>query len=126
MAENPHAAILYYWDRLQRQIRIEGTVEKLSTEESEAYFHSRPRDAQIGAWASHQSAIIASREILEKEVARLEKQYQGQTIPLTPCWGGFRLAPQHFEFWQGRKRRLHDRIAYDYQEGMWIRSRLSP
>jgi pyridoxamine 5'-phosphate oxidase len=124
---NPRASLCLWWDALHRQVRIEGTVERASAEESAAYFHSRPHGSQIGAWASHQSARLQGREPLEREVARLAAKYpDGTEVPLPPHWGGFRLSPTIIEFWQGRANRLHDRIAYVRDTEKWRIERLSP
>lgn len=127
LAENPQAALLFTWLELERQVRIEGTVEKVSREESQAYFVSRPKASRIGAWASPQSKKINNREILENRVAELMREYDGnKTIPLPPFWGGFRLKPQVIEFWQGRENRLHDRICYTRRKEEWEIARLAP
>lgn len=124
---NPYAALVFLWDKLERQVRIEGKVEQLSSSESAVYFHSRPKASQIGAWASDQSQVIANREVLEKKLASLEEQYQGQEIPLPQHWGGFRVVPNRIEFWQGRPSRLHDRLVYNLEaDGNWSISRLAP
>lgn len=126
--ENQKASAVFYWDKLGRQVRIEGVVEKLAKEESESYFHSRPRLAQIGAYASPQSEAIASREWLEKRIEEFEKKFQGvDPVPLPPHWGGFRLKPERIEFWVERPHRLHDRFLYEKQKGEgWTISRLAP
>lgn len=127
LATNPRAALLFTWLDLQRQIRIEGTVEKVSAEESEAYFQSRPRESQIGAWASPQSQVVAGREALEARVAELEARFAGiEKLPLPPTWGGYRLRPHLFEFWQGRPSRLHDRIQFSKTGDSWAIERLAP
>lgn len=125
---NPFAALTFNWLDLQRQVRIGGTVQKLTEEASTAYFQSRPKSSQIGAWASMQSSPIPSREILEEKVAALEAQYQtADVLPKPPFWGGFILWPEQIEFWQGRASRLHDRIVYNQTEtGKWQIQRLSP
>jgi len=125
--QNPYVAVVFYWDLLQRQIRVEGALEKLSHGESKEYFRSRPRNAQIGALASQQSAIIPDRSVIETRVEKLTEEFEGQDIPLPPYWGGYRITPLVFEFWQGRKSRLHDRIRYTLQEDRsWLIERLSP
>ena len=126
LAQNPHAAIVFHWNILQRQVRIEGAIEKVSEQESLAYFHSRPRGSQIGAWASHQSQVIESRETLAATVKQLEQQYAGQEIPLPPFWGGFRVKPSHIELWQGRSDRLHDRYSFNATSTGWQRELLAP
>ena len=126
--ENPQAALLFTWLELERQIRIEGRVEKVSAAEAEAYFVSRPRGSQIGAWASPQSRVIPDREFLEQKVVEAEASFAGkETLPLPPYWGGYRVIPTEIEFWQGRENRLHDRIVYVLQaEGNWLIERLAP
>lgn len=127
LAENPWASLVFWWVELERQVRIDGSVEKVSQEESEAYFQSRPVGSQLGAWASPQSEVIASREELEKKIAELEEKYKNETIPKPPQWGGYRLIPHELEFWQGRPNRLHDRLRYRQQtDGTWLRERLAP
>ena len=124
---NPQAALNFFWPQLERQIRIDGSVEKTSRDESEEYFHSRPLGSQLGAWASSQSEVIASREALEVSLALVTEQYAGGAIPLPPHWGGYRLMPETIEFWQGRTNRLHDRFRYRRQEDSgWIIERLAP
>lgn len=125
---NPYAALVFHWDKLERQIRIEGKVEKLSSVESLEYFHSRPKASQLGAWTSNQSQVIANREVLEQKLASLQAQYSDEdTIPLPEHWGGFRVVPNRLEFWQGRPSRLHDRLLYDLEaDGSWSISRLAP
>ena len=127
MAQNPFAALLFCWLDLERQVRIEGPVEKISPEESLAYFITRPKESQIGAWTSPQSAVIPGRHILEEKQAALTNQYAGsETLPLPPNWGGYILKPDYFEFWQGRESRLHDRIAYTPAGNEWHTARLAP
>ena len=125
---NPYAALVFLWDKLERQIRIEGKVEKLTESESAEYFHSRPKASQLGAWASDQSRVIPNRGVLEQKLADLQEQYSGDaTVPLPEHWGGFRVVPNRIEFWQGRPSRLHDRLVYDLQaDGDWQIKRLSP
>ncbi|MBC7777820.1 MAG: pyridoxamine 5'-phosphate oxidase [Phycisphaerae bacterium] len=127
LAENPRAALLFTWLDLQRQIRIEGRVEKIAPEASFAYFQSRPRSSQIGAWASPQSHPIEGREVLEKWEAAMELKFAGlEKLPLPPNWGGYRVIPEVFEFWQGRLSRLHDRILYTREGEGWKIERLAP
>ena len=125
---NPYAALVFLWDKLERQIRIEGRVAKLTAEESAEYFHSRPKASQLGAWASDQSRVIPNREVLEQKLTELQERYSDDaTIPLPDHWGGFRVIPSRIEFWQGRPSRLHDRLVYDLQaDGNWQIERLSP
>ncbi|HRH60392.1 MAG TPA: pyridoxamine 5'-phosphate oxidase, partial [Chitinophagaceae bacterium] len=126
LMENPHAALVIFWKELERQIRIEGAVEKVSEEESDAYFSSRPPESRIGAWASPQSAIIENRKLLEENVQMYQQKF-GEQIPRPAHWGGFRVVPVKIEFWQGRSNRLHDRIQYTKNEnGWWTIQRLAP
>ena len=123
---NPFAALQFHWVELERVVRIEGVVEKVSDAESDAYFHSRPLDSRIGAWASPQSQVIDSRTVLVANAAKYGAQFLLQP-PRSPHWGGYRLKPARWEFWQGRKSRLHDRLRYTQQaEGGWLRERLAP
>jgi pyridoxamine 5'-phosphate oxidase len=122
---NPNVSLCFWWGDLQRQVRVTGTVARATREESEAYFRTRPHGSRIGAWASHQSSSIASRDVLEKEVARLEHEYPGE-VPLPPHWGGYRVTPDSIEFWQGRPSRLHDRIVFTRDGAAWRIGRLSP
>jgi pyridoxamine 5'-phosphate oxidase len=126
--KNPRAALNFWWPPLERQVRIEGRVEKLSPEESLAYFQSRPKSSQIGAWASPQSQVIDNREFLEKNVESLEKKYENaENLPIPPFWGGFRVVPSRVEFWQGRSSRLHDRLVFLMKKnGSWKVERLAP
>ena len=126
LLKNPNAALLFYWNELERQVRIEGTVEKTSRQESEEYFKTRPLESRLGAWASRQSEVIPGRSDLERKVSDLKESYANREVPVPPFWGGFRLQPQVFEFWQGRENRLHDRIRYSLQGGVWVIERLAP
>lgn len=127
LAGNPRASLLLPWLALERQVVIEGSVTKISREESGAYFHSRPRASQLGAWVSQQSSIITGRAVLEEAMKTLEKKYAGAEIPLPPHWGGYRVAPELVEFWQGRRSRLHDRLRYRREAGgEWTIERLAP
>jgi pyridoxamine 5'-phosphate oxidase len=123
---NPRAALTFYWHALHRQVRIEGLVEKVSAQESEDYFETRPRGSQIGAWASPQSEELENRMELERRVAEIEARFKDQPINCPPFWGGFRVKPERIEFWQGRESRLHDRILYTLGDGGWRISRLAP
>ncbi len=122
---NPYAALQFHWVELERVVRIEGRVEKVSDAESDAYFQSRPLDSRIGAWASPQSQVIDSRTVLVTNAAKYGAQFMLQP-PRPPHWGGYRLVPDRWEFWQGRKSRLHDRLRYRFDAGEWIRERLAP
>jgi len=127
LAENPRACLLFFWKELERQVRIDGTVEKVTPAESEEYFQSRPPGSRIGAWASPQSTVIANREVIEKNVAELEKKYASGDIPRPEHWGGYVIKPTSIEFWQGRSNRLHDRIRYTRQKNnQWLIERLAP
>ncbi|RMG29255.1 MAG: pyridoxamine 5'-phosphate oxidase [Bacteroidetes bacterium] len=127
LAQNPKAALNFYWPLWQRQVRIEGEAHKISEEESNAYFQTRDKGSRLGAWASPQSQPIAGREELEKRLKKIQQQFGDQDIvPCPPHWGGYRLAPHSIEFWQGRKNRLHDRIQFRLQQGKWIMQRLAP
>ncbi len=123
---NPYVALLFPWVAMERQVIIEGTVTKVAREESEAYFHSRPRASQLGAWVSQQSSIISGRAVLEDGFKAVEKKYAGQDVPLPPNWGGWRVAPEAVEFWQGRRSRLHDRLRYRRGKDGWTVERLAP
>lgn len=126
LEQNPVAALLFFWPDLERQIRIAGRVERVSREESEAYFHSRPRESQLGAWASQQSTVVASRIDLEATFDAMQQRFAEGEIPLPPTWGGYRIRPTSFEFWQGRPSRMHDRIRYRKHDEVWIIERLAP
>ncbi|MGL4464254.1 MAG: pyridoxamine 5'-phosphate oxidase [Planctomycetia bacterium] len=124
---NPHAALVFFWPSLERQIRIVGSVEKTSAAESDEYFHQRPLDSQLGAWSSRQSSTLVGRAELESSWAAAKERYAGGVVPLPPFWGGYRLAPTELEFWQGRPSRLHDRLRYARRDdGGWSIDRLSP
>jgi len=126
LARNPRAALLFYWGELERQVRIDGRVEKLMARESDEYFATRPRGSQLSAWASPQSALVAGRGLLERRFAALARKYP-DAVPRPPQWGGYRLVPEAFEFWQGREDRLHDRIHYRrVRGGRWRIERLAP
>lgn len=126
LAENPNVALVFHWPILERQVRVEGKVERIAEEESRAYFRTRPRGSQIGAWASSQSSELASRTELERSFREHEERFQGQEIPLPPFWGGYRVRPERIEFWQGRLNRLHDRLAFHREEEGWKVIRLYP
>ena len=126
LAENPQAAMVFFWGDLERQVRIEGTITKVDEEESTAYFHSRPKGSQIGATASTQSSVIPNREVLEDRVTALTEEFSEKEVPRPANWGGYRLKPDLIEFWQGRSSRLHDRINYEAVNGSWIINRLAP
>jgi pyridoxamine 5'-phosphate oxidase len=123
---NPRAALLWYWDPLGRQVRVEGPVERVTPQESEAYFRTRPRGGQLGALASRQSSVVGSRDELEARMAELEREYEGREVPLPQGWGGFRLRPEVYEFWQHRENRLHDRLRYRPEGRGWRIERLAP
>ena len=125
LARNPHAALVFWWGALERQVRIEGSTSRIDRAESEAYFHSRPQDSQLGAWASEQSRPV-TREQLEQRMADLKAQYDGKPIPKPEHWCGYRLSPSAIEFWQGRSSRLHDRLRYQLQGDSWTVERLAP
>lgn len=126
MAANPQAALVFNWLDLERQVRVEGQVQKVPQDVSERYFHSRPRGSQLGAWVSKQSQVINGREVLDERLAKLEQRYP-DTVPLPDFWGGYMVTPIRVEFWQGRSNRLHDRFVYDVQAaGVWSLERLSP
>ena len=126
LAENPKAALIFFWKEIERQIKIEGTVEKVSVQESDTYFFSRPEGSRIGAWASPQSKIITGRNILEENVQKYKEEFKN-SIPRPPHWGGYRVMPELIEFWQGRSNRLHDRIQYTkIHNGSWKVDRLAP
>jgi pyridoxamine 5'-phosphate oxidase len=127
LAENPHAALVFYWPELERQVCVAGKVEKISSEESETYFHSRPRGSRLATWVSRQSKTVRDRAELEQKWLELEKSYRQKEIPRPPYWGGYVLTPERIEFWQGGPNRLHDRLQYTCQPGnQWSIERLSP
>jgi pyridoxamine 5'-phosphate oxidase len=125
LAANPQASLVFPWFDLERQVLVSGAVAHVSDQETEAYFHSRPRGAQLGAWASHQSTVISSRTELEQRLAVLEERYPDE-VPVPPFWGGLRVSPTSVEFWQGRPSRLHDRLRYRLDSSGWVVERLSP
>jgi pyridoxamine 5'-phosphate oxidase len=126
LERNPRAALVFYWRSLGRQVRVEGPVERVSPEESAAYFATRPRGSQLAAWASEQSRPLGSREELERRYAELAREYEGREVARPPRWGGFRLRPESYEFWQHRENRLHDRVRYVRAREGWRRELLSP
>lgn len=126
LTNHPWAALVFWWASLERQVRVEGRVEKITAAESDAYFQSRPRASQLGAWASPQSQIIGDRQVLDQHLAELENQYADQPIPRPEHWGGLRVIPHTIEFWQGRPSRLHDRLQFSLVAGQWQLVRLAP
>lgn len=122
----PRVALVFYWDKLERQVRIDGTVEQLAALESDAYFVRRPRGHRLSAWASPQSRVVATRAVLESAMADADRRFAGADVPRPPYWGGYRVIPARIEFWQGRPDRVHDRIAYTAAAGGWNRERLAP
>lgn len=124
--ENPFVSLVFFWKELERQIRVEGSIRKVAAAESDAYFSSRPEGSRIGAWASPQSRVIASREVIEENVTELGKSFANKEIDRPPHWGGYIVIPNLFEFWQGRNSRLHDRIQYTYKDAAWKIERLAP
>jgi pyridoxamine 5'-phosphate oxidase len=124
---NPQVALTFFWKEFERQVRIEGSIQKTADAESDEYFAVRPRGSQIGAWVSDQSEVITGRDILETKTRELNERFEGQTVPRPPHWGGYRVIPDYIEFWQGRPSRLHDRLAYQkIAENSWKIERLSP
>jgi pyridoxamine 5'-phosphate oxidase len=124
---NPQVALTFFWKEFERQVRIEGSIQKTADAESDEYFAVRPRGSQIGAWVSDQSEVITGRDILETKTRELNERFEGQTVPRPPHWGGYRVIPDYIEFWQGRPSRLHDRLAYlKTAENSWKIERLSP
>jgi pyridoxamine 5'-phosphate oxidase len=127
LEENPVAELLFFWPQLNRQVRICGGVSRVTREESGEYFRSRPRLSRLGAWASRQSAVIANREVLDKRIEEMDRRFPGEEVPLPEFWGGYRLRPASFEFWQARMNRVHDRFVYGLRpDGTWVIERLSP
>lgn len=126
LAENPRAALVFYWGELERQVRVEGRVWRVLEEESDAYYASRPRGSRLGAWASAQSRSVERRELVEERLRELEREYTGREVPRPPFWGGYRVEPEEIEFWQGRENRLHDRLVYRRSSDGWRIERLQP
>lgn len=126
LEENPQASLVFFWKELERQVRVDGSVSKISAAESDVYFISRPLGSKLGAWASPQSSVIPSREILEEKMAELENTYQDENVLRPPHWGGYIVKPYLVEFWQGRPNRLHDRIQYSHTGSGWKIDRLAP
>jgi pyridoxamine 5'-phosphate oxidase len=126
LAADPRAALVFWWEPLERQVRIEGAVEETSAAETRAYFETRPRESRIGAWASRQSQPVADRPALEQAFAEADAAHPGEDIPVPPWWGGYRVIPDRIEFWQGRTGRMHDRLVYVREGGRWGLSRLQP
>jgi pyridoxamine 5'-phosphate oxidase len=125
-ALNPKASLHFFWMNLERQVQVQGTLEKISREEAAEYFHSRPRESQLGAWASAQSRPLPDRAALEQRFAEVSAQYEDSEVPLPDYWGGYRLTPQRVEFWQGGEHRLHDRVEYTAEGSIWLKQRLNP
>ncbi len=123
---NPRAALVFFWQPLERQVRVTGSVARVARSETEAYFDSRPVGSKLGAWSSHQSSLIPDRGVLERALAETEARFRDRAIECPPDWGGYRVVPDTVEFWQGRPSRLHDRIRYRREAGLWVRDRLSP
>jgi pyridoxamine 5'-phosphate oxidase len=126
IAADPFAALLFFWDRLERQVRIEGPIAPVDAAQSDAYFARRPRGHQLSAWASAQSGIVAGRAELERAMTEAERRFDGGDVPRPPYWGGYRVVPERMEFWQGRPNRVHDRLVYERVEEGWTRGRLAP
>ncbi len=123
---NPRCALLFYWGELERQVRVEGIGSRISEQESDEYFASRPRGSQLGAWASQQSRVVDGRRSLEQKLHSLQAEYEDREVPRPPFWGGYRVEPEAIEFWQGRESRLHDRLVYHREDGAWRIERLQP
>ncbi len=126
LADNPHASLCFFWAELERQVRVNGAVQRVSRAESDAYFQSRPLPSRVGAWTSHQSMVLTDRSALEQQLTDNEARFADGNVPLPEHWGGFRIVPEEIEFWQGRESRLHDRIQFRREAGVWVRRRLSP
>ncbi len=126
LVKHSQVSMLFFWPLLKRQVRVDGRAQKVPAKESDQYFKIRPRDSQIGVWASRQSRVIPGREILEKSMRLLERKFRNKPVPRPPHWGGYRVIPETFEFWKGRPHRLHDRIRYNLLKGKWKIDRLSP
>lgn len=126
LTENPQAALVFHWAERERQVCVSGSVARVSNEESDAYFLTRPRGSQLGAWASPQSTVLASREEMDRLMAEAERRFAGRDVPRPAFWGGFRIAPAVMEFWQGRPDRLHDRFRYRKEDSRWVIERLAP
>ena len=126
LVDNPRAAVVFHWPRIERQLRVEGRVHKLTRRESERYFQTRPRDSRVSAWASPQSATIPGRAFLEEEVARVQQRFGSRAIPCPPFWGGFRIVANCIEFWQGQPHRLHDRLLFRRKGNIWTSEELAP
>jgi pyridoxamine 5'-phosphate oxidase len=126
LGENPHAAAVFYWPALERQVRVEGAVTQISEDDSDAYFASRPRGHQIGAWASEQSEPVENRELLDQRMHDYETRFEGEDVPRPHSWGGYAIHPERIEFWQGRPNRMHDRLEFTRADGAWHLQRLQP
>lgn len=126
LAQHPGAALTFFWEKIEHQVRVEGTVEKISAAESDEYFSTRPRLSQVGAWVSEQSQVLDSRSQLVKKAAKFAASREGRDIQRPEHWGGYRVLPERVEFWYGRKYRLHDRFCYQAQDGEWVKTRLYP